>query len=273
MSTGAQHEHSVGEIRLIVRGDDMGSSHTVNEACIRCYSEGIMRSVEVMVPTPWYPEAVRMLKEYSELDVGVHLTLTSEWEGCKWGPVTHAPSLCDRRGHFLPMTSQRADFPPGTGFLQSSYRLEEVEAELRAQIEIALEDIPQVSHLSSHMLTPVASPDLLEITQKLSREYRLPMEHEGVQSAGHLDGQEANAEQKEAILLQILDRLTPGTWLLVDHPGWDTSEMRALGHIGYEHVAEERAAVTCAFTSEKVKKRIRERGIYLISYADLYRAE
>lgn len=269
----AEAMHSTGEIRLIVRGDDMGSCHAANEACIRCYQRGILRSVEVMVVAPWYPEAAWMLREHPRLDAGVHLTLTSEWEGCKWGPVTHAPSLCDRRGHFLPTTSQRDDFPPGTGFLESGYRLEEVEAELRAQIEIALEDIPQISHLSCHMGTPVASPELREVTQKLSREYRLPLEHEGVQFAGHLGGQEASAEHKEAMLLEILDRLTPGAWLLVDHPGLNTPEMRALGHIGYEHVAEERAAVTYAFTSEKVMRRIRERGIRLISYADLYRAE
>lgn len=273
MAAEAQRGRNAEEIRLIVRGDDMGSCHTANEACILCYREGIMRSVEVMVPAPWYPEAVRMLREHPQLDAGVHLTLTSEWENCKWGPVTHAPSLCDRRGYFLPMTSQREDFPPGTGFLQSGYRLEEVEAELRAQIEIALEDIPQVSHLSCHMGTPVAAPDLREVTENLSREYRLPLEHEGVQFAGHLGGQEADADRKEAILLEIVEHLTPGTWLLVDHPGLDTPEMRALGHIGYEHVAEERAAVTCAFTSEKVMRRIRERGILLISYADLYRAK
>lgn len=260
-------------IRLLVRGDDMGSCHAANEACLRCYREGILRSVEVMVPAPWYPEAVRMLREHPELDVGVHLTLTSEWEGCKWGPVTRAPSLCDGRGHFLPTVSQRADYPPGTGFLESGYRLEEVEAELRAQIEIALRDLPQVSHLSSHMGVPLATPALRELTQRLSQEYRLPLEHEGVQWAGDLGGQEADAARKEALLLEILERLTPGTWLLVDHPGLDTPEMRALWHPGYERVAQERAAVTAAFTSQRVQQRIQERGIHLVSYADLYRGE
>ncbi|MCS6949833.1 MAG: polysaccharide deacetylase family protein [bacterium] len=260
-------------IRLIVRGDDMGSCHAANEACLRCYKEGILRSVEVMVPAPWYAEAVRMLREHPDLDVGVHLTLTSEWESCKWGPITCAPSLCDSRGHFLPTVSQRADYPPGTGFLESGYRLDEVEAELRAQVEIALRDIPQVSHLSCHMGVPVATPELREITQRLSEEYRLPLEHEGVQFVGDLGGQEADAARKEELLLQILDRLEPGVWLLVDHPGLDTPEMRALWHPGYEHVAEERAAVTYAFTSERVKQRIGERGILLISYADLHRAE
>ncbi|MCS6830736.1 MAG: ChbG/HpnK family deacetylase [Armatimonadota bacterium] len=273
MAAGTPREHKEKTIRLIVRGDDMGSCHAANEACIYCYQQGIMRSVEVMVPAPWYPEAVQMLKQHHGLDVGVHLTLTSEWEGCKWGPVTRAPSLCDRRGYFFPTTSQRTDFPPNTGFLQSGYRLEEVEAELRAQIEIALEDIRQVSHLSCHMATPMASPDLRELTQELSREYRLPLEHEKVRFAGHLGGQEADAERKEAILLEIIDNLTPGDWLLIDHPGLDTPEMQALWHIGYEHVAQERTAVTYAFTSDRVMRRICERDIQLISYADLHRTE
>ncbi len=269
MMPDAQRAESNGEIRLIVRGDDMGSCHAANQACIQCYYKGIMRSVEVMVPAPWYTEAVRLLRNYPGLDVGVHLTLTSEWENYKWGPVTRAPSLCDRCGHFLPMTSQRPDFPPGTGFLESGYRLEEVEAELRAQIEIALEDIPQVSHLSCHMFTAMASPDLREITERLSHEYRLPLEHEGVRHVAFAGSSTTVPLEMEKRLLETIDRLTPGTWLIVEHPGLNTPEMRALGHPGYEHVAEERDAVTRAFTSVRVMRRITERGIRLISYAEL----
>ena len=71
------------EIRLIMRGDDIGSSHAANLGCIKSYQEGIMKSVEVMVPCAWFPEAVQMLQENPGLDVGVHLTLTSEWENVK----------------------------------------------------------------------------------------------------------------------------------------------------------------------------------------------
>ena len=97
-------------IRLIVRGDDIGSSHAANEACIRCYRDGIVRSVEVMVCAPWFNEAAKLLRDNPRLDVGVHLTLTSEWENCKWGPLTEAPSLVDAQGHFYPMTRQRRRF-------------------------------------------------------------------------------------------------------------------------------------------------------------------
>src|SRR5271165_6868571 len=104
-----------GEIRLLVRADDMGVAQSVNEACIKSYKEGIVRSVEVIVPGPWFLDAVRLLKENPDLDVGVHLTLTSEWERVKWRPLTNAPSLVDADGYFRPMTMQRPDFPPGTG--------------------------------------------------------------------------------------------------------------------------------------------------------------
>jgi hypothetical protein len=256
------------QIRLIIRGDDIGSSHAANEACIKSFREGIERSTEIMVPAPWYREAVRMLKEAPGLDVGVHLTLTSEWDGCKWGPITRSPSLMDKYGHFHPNTGE---------FLQAGPKPEEVEKELRAQIELAKADLGgQVSHLSSHMGTATARPELRAIAEKLAKEYGLPLEAPGVKNAGREGGAlwsgAKTAEEKEAGLVQMLEGLTPGTWLLVEHPGLDTPEMRGLGHKGYDTVATGRAAVTYAFTSEKAKAAVARRGVRLISYADYLRS-
>ena len=64
-------------VRLIVRGDDMGFSHAANEAIIECYKNGIMTSVEIMPVTPWFPEVVKLCNENPNLDVGIHLALTS----------------------------------------------------------------------------------------------------------------------------------------------------------------------------------------------------
>src|SRR5580765_106768 len=63
-------------IRLIVRGDDMGYTHSGNEAIIKCYKEGIETSIEVIVPSPWFPEAVKLLQQNPGVDVGIHLALT-----------------------------------------------------------------------------------------------------------------------------------------------------------------------------------------------------
>ena len=84
--------------RLIIRGDDMGFSHSGNVALIKCYTEGFMTSVEVIVPSPWFPEAVKLLQANPNLDVGIHLALTSEWDNVKWRPLTDGPSLRDGLG-------------------------------------------------------------------------------------------------------------------------------------------------------------------------------
>lgn len=255
--------------RLLVRADDMGSSHAANIACIKACRDGIARSAEVIVPGPWFMEAVRLLNENTDIDAGVHLCLTSEWTDCKWRPLTHAPSLVDSNGYFYPMTSQRSDFPPNTGFLDANPDPEEVERELRAQIQTALRMIPQLSHISVHMGAATATPELRDITLNLSKEFGLPLAPESLKHVTGFGGADKSPEQKIADLLDILANLEPGDWLLIEHPGVDTPEMRAIGHKGYENVAADRAGVTAAFTSPKVKQAISNHDIKLVSYADL----
>ncbi len=257
------------EVRLLARVDDMGVSQAVNEACIKTYTDGIARSVEVIVPGPWFPDAVRLLKDHPGLDVGIHLCLTSEWENVKWRPLTHAPSLVDPDGYFFPMTRQRAGFPPNTGFLEARPRLEEVERELRAQIETIKKHLPRTSHMTAHMGTAVSAPEFRALVEKLGKEYGLAPETSGMKSLRGWSGAKKSAEEKETALVEALGKLEPGAWMLVEHPGFDVPEMRAMGHRGYENVAQDRAGVTLALTSPKVKKAIQDRGIKLISYADL----
>jgi chitin disaccharide deacetylase len=265
-----QDRKSEGEVALLIRADDMGIAQAVNEACIRSYREGIARSVEVIVPGPWFLDAVRLLKENPGLDVGVHLTLTSEWERLKWRPLTHAPSLADRDGYFHPMTRQRPDFPPGTGFVDAGPNLGEVERELREQIDTARRHLgKRVSHVSAHMGAATATPELRQLTRRLAQEYGLVMEETNLRSAGSFGTLTSTAEEREAALVRLVERLQPGRWLLVEHPGLDTPEMRGMSHKGYENVAAHRAAVTRAFTSANVKETIERRQVKLISYADL----
>lgn len=272
----AEEKAHDGAIRLIVRGDDMGSSHAANVACIKCYRGGIMRSVEVMVPCPWFEEAAKMLNENPALDVGIHLTLTSEWDNYKWRPLTDSPSLVNEYGYFYPQTREWNRWPPGTGFYNADPKPEEVEKELRAQIGLAMKKIKNVTHLSAHMGAATCRPDLANLVKKLAREYGLrsgwgELMDQGVKYAGNWGSSEDPPEKREAALIETLEKLTPGTWLMVEHPGLDTLEMRAIGHKGYEHVAKHRDAITRVFTSPNVKEVIRKRGIKLITYADLKR--
>jgi predicted glycoside hydrolase/deacetylase ChbG (UPF0249 family) len=267
-SVGAA-EREGAAIELLVRADDMGVAQAVNEACIAAYRQGIVRSVEIIVPGAWFPDAVRLLKENPGLDVGVHLTLTSEWDRCKWRPLTEAPSLADANGCFRPMTRQRSDFPPDTGFLEAGPKLEEVERELRAQIELAKRNIAKVTHVSAHMGTAVCTPQLKALVERLCAEYGLHYRDEQVQYARGFGGSQKSGEEKERDLVKLVEGLKPGRWVIIEHPAYDTPEIRGMGHRGYENVAEDREGVTRAFTSPAVMEVIRRRGIRLISYGEL----
>jgi predicted glycoside hydrolase/deacetylase ChbG (UPF0249 family) len=137
-------------IRLIVRGDDMGFSHSGNEALIKAYKEGIETSIEVIVPSPWFPEAVKMLEQNPKVDAGIHLVLTSEWDNVKWRPLTEAKSLRDGDGYFFPMIWPNKNYP-NKALLQNPWKIDDIEKEWRAQIESAKKYIPRLSHISAHM--------------------------------------------------------------------------------------------------------------------------
>jgi predicted glycoside hydrolase/deacetylase ChbG (UPF0249 family) len=260
-------------VRLIVRGDDMGSCHAANVACIKACKEGIVRSVELMVPCPWFPEAVKMLNENPGLDVGVHVTLTSEWDNVKWRPLTAAPSLTDADGYFYPTIWRRQGAPAGTALREAHWKIEEIEQEIRAQIELARRKVPRISHLSFHMGSSDWDPKVKEVCTKLASEYNLYIlpSGGGVRMAGGF-GDAKTAEARTEKFIEMLDGLKPGTYVFVGHPGLDTPEMRAIGHPGYDDVAQDRQAVTDVYTSERVKRVIDQLGIKLISYADLKNA-
>ncbi len=258
--------------RLIIRGDDMGYSHAGNVALIQSYREGIMTSVEVLVPAPWYPEAVKMLEENPGLDVGIHLTLSSEWDNIKWRPVSNSPSLTDEDGYFHTMIYPNENYP-GRSISEHDLQLEDVEREFRAQIELALKKIPRLSHVSGHMGCTRLNDEVQALVTRLAEEYGIniaPAE-EGLMRARY-DGPKKTSEEKIESFMRMLQSLEPGnTYLFVEHPGLDTPEVRAIHHIGYEDVAIDRQGVTDTWTDARVKALIQERGIQLISYGALER--
>ncbi len=259
------------EIRLIIRGDDIGFSHAANDACIKSYKDGFMTTVELMVPCPWFPEAVKMLNENPGLDVGVHLVLTSEWENLKWGPVSCSPSLTDENGYFYPRIWKNEDFPSNTALRQADWKIEEIEKEFRAQIELALKKVPHISHLTCHMGCSNWDEKVAVVFSKLAKEYKLDIDLSkyDVQRAKGFEKGEKLSDWEDNFI-SMLNTLEPGnTYLFVEHPGLDVPEMEAVGHKGYYGVATDRENVTGLFTSQRVKDEIKKLGIKLISYKEL----
>jgi predicted glycoside hydrolase/deacetylase ChbG (UPF0249 family) len=259
-------------VRLIVRGDDMGYSHSGNEALIKAYKEGIQTSIEVIVPSPWFPEAVKMLAANPKADVGIHLAITSEWDNVKWRPLTDCPTLRDPDGYFYPMIWPNKNYP-GRALKDNNWKLADIEKEFRAQIELAMKKIPQISHISAHMGCTNISDSVAMITKKLAREYNIDIDLEafGVKYVGY-DGPHKTKEEKIKSFISALNKLEGGsTYLFVDHPGLDSPELRSIHHIGYEDVAADRQGVTDLWTNPQVKEVIKKKGIQLISYKDLTR--
>jgi len=269
--TCGQNEKKDSGIRLIIRGDDIGSFHAANVGCMASYTDGIMRSVEIMVPCPWYPEAVKMLNEEPGLDVGIHLVMTSEWENMKWRPLTGYSTITDKAGYFYPMVWPNDRFPADRTFRESGWTLEDVEAELRAQIELAKREIKSVSHISSHMGFGSADPAIDSLVEALAKEYELSINTSDyqVERFRYEKPSEGGVEERIDAFIAALRELKPGTYLFVEHPALDTPEMETIGHEGYFGVGADRQMVTEMFTSERIMKEINKLGIELISYSDL----
>ncbi len=259
------------QINLIVRVDDMGCSHATNTGILETFEKGIATSVEVMVPTPWYPEAIAMLKKRPDIDVGIHLTLTSEWTNIKWRPVTDVPSIVDDHGYFFPMVWPNSNMPKNSSILEGQWSLEDIEKELRAQIEIIQKDLPDVSHMSAHMGCLSMNEETKTLFEKLGAEYALDIYPEDYQ-VKRLPLRWDNTmtpEQRIELFVEAIDSLTPGNWMFVEHPAHSMPEQQAIGHPTYNHVAFDRDAVLHVLTSDAVKNAISKKNVHLISYADL----
>lgn len=256
--------------RLIIRVDDMGYSHAGNEAILKTCLEGVATSVEVIVPSPWFPEAVKMLAAHTNVDVGIHLALTSEWDNLKWRPVAASASLRDPDGYFFPMVFPNQNYP-GRALSENPWTIQDVEQEFRAQIELGRRKLPRVTHVSYHMGCAMLNAEVRALAKRLAAEYQVGVDpgELGVKSVSYVGASKTSDEKREGFL-RMLDGLEEGkTYLFVDHPGFDTPELRAIHHIGYEQVAADRQGVTETLVDPRVRERLRVRGIRLLSYRDL----
>ena len=262
----AQDENA---IYLIVRADDMASFHDANVACIKACKEGIARSVEIMVPCPWFPEAVKMLNENPSIDVGIHLVLTSEWDGVRWRPLTDVPSLVDKDGYFYQFIWGGNDTSANNYLLKANWKIEEIEKELRAQIALALKYLPRVSHISAHMGCSTMDPKVTELVERLAREYKLHTENIPGSKPLRVWDNNKSLEGKIDQFISAINSLTPGTYVFIEHPGLDNSEMRSAIFNHDNTLAIDRQSVTDIFTNKKVIGALRDKGVTLISYADV----
>jgi Uncharacterized protein conserved in bacteria len=253
-------------VELIVRGDDMGMTQAANEAFEIAFNQGILTAGGLIVPAPWFEDAARRCRENWLWSVGVHLCVNAEWKDYRWRPVLPynlVPSLVDRDGYF---------FPTARAFLDNNPSLEELEKELRAQIDRALDCGLRLDYLDTHMDSLETREEFRTVVRKLAREYGLPISGECGEDREFFDIYAVRPELKEKVLIEKLQTAKPGLYLLVVHPGLDTPEERAIVDLnpeGLKDVYRYRSAEVRAITSPGVKKIIARRNIKLLSYRDL----
>lgn len=255
----------IERIQLLVRADDMGAFHSTNLACLKAYNDGVAKSIEVMVPCNWFPEAATMLSNYSSCDVGLHLVLTSEWEVSKWRPLTDCPNLVDSDGYFFskiwPENNDSSEC-----LLNATWKINEIEKELRAQIELGLKHIPQASHLSAHMGFTYMSSDVMLLVEELAHEYGLRNESELEQLQMPRWQNDSKLKRKIQQFIRHIRELTPGDYLLVCHPGHKSSEMIAINPA----IANLRNDETLILTKKRVQKALKKKGVQLVSYNEIF---
>jgi chitin disaccharide deacetylase len=153
---------------IILHVDDAGMSFDSNKGVIDAMEKGIASSTSVMMPCPWVPGFVHYLQAHPKTDAGLHLTLTSEWKDYRWGPLSgkpKVPGLVDKEGDLWPDVSD----------VVMHASADEVEMEMRAQIERARQMGFQPTHMDSHMGTIFASQAFIQRYIKLGIEFQIPV--------------------------------------------------------------------------------------------------
>ncbi len=259
----SQQNKSAEKTFILIRCDDIGMCHSVNMAAKKVLETGMPVSMSVMVPCPWFSEAVEMLKKYSNVSIGIHLTLNSEWKQYRWGPVSGSssvPTLVDSFGNFFPSRSLLFGNNP---------KLIEIETELRAQIEKTLRAGLKINYLDYHMSAAVQTLETRMIVEKLAAEYKLAISRYYGEDGIDI-GYFASPEKKLDTLMSRTKTFTDGgIKLFVFHVGLDTPELAAMEDLnlfGPKEMSKHRNAELNALTSKQFQDFLHDKKYRLVNY-------
>jgi predicted glycoside hydrolase/deacetylase ChbG (UPF0249 family) len=265
---------------LIVHADDLGMAHSVNAATIKAFESGLVTSGSIMVPCPWLSEIAAYARTNPQADLGLHLTLTSEWTSFRWGPVMskdRVSSLLDKDGYFYLLETEAA----------SHADPKQVELEITAQIERARALGIQPTHLDSHMGTLYQNKALFEVFLRVARSQKLPvrvakawftqtdfvpsiLSPDDVYIDRTLDINPSVAPSDWAkFYADAIRKLEPGVTEVVIHLAYDDAEMRGATFDHPNWGAAWRQRDFEFFTSDAFRKLLQENQIKLITWREL----
>lgn len=127
--------------RLIINCDDFGQSAAMNKAIMHILEEGKASSATIMAPAPGFEEAAAWSARRHQTNVGLHLTLTSEFEALRWSSLTGHPSLHDESGYQYRTVKE----------FEERAETKAVIREIHAQYDLVQKSGIQISHVDNHM--------------------------------------------------------------------------------------------------------------------------
>jgi predicted glycoside hydrolase/deacetylase ChbG (UPF0249 family) len=249
----------VGDIKLVVQGDDLGMCRAVNEGIITAATDGILTQTSVMAPTPWFAEGALLAKRHG-LATGLHLTLTCEWQYLRWGPLSAGVTLRDGDGLFKRTVADAAAGDP-----------DEAVVEAHAQIDRARACGLELSYVDPHMgVSLVAAYEAACTRLGVKFMYRHVNPHYDWASIIVLST--APRRDRTAWLVDKLDALGPGAHMVLAHPGVASEELRSItapdAH-DYFWAESTRVPDLEALCAPDVRKVIERRDIELVAARDL----
>ena len=262
---------------LILHADDLGVAHSVNAASFDALDKGTVSSASIMMPTPWVTEVATYARQHPNADLGLHLTLTSEWLTYRWGSVESkdkVPSLLDSTG----------TFPSEVAPVVARAKPAEVERELRAQVERAMALGIRPTHLDSHMGTLFTTPELIATYVKVAHDYRLPFLAMNTTPAGTpmalspkdvvvdavvIAGPEVPRDQWKTFYLNAITNLKPGLTEMIVHLGHDDAELQAVTVDHEPYGSAWRQRDYDVVTSPEFRKALQDNKVRLVTYREL----
>jgi chitin disaccharide deacetylase len=264
---------------LIVHADDLAVAHSVDSASFDALERAAVTSASIMVPCPWVTEVAAYARGHGDADLGLHLTLTSEWKTYRWGPVAprdQVASLLD------PLGTLWSDTP----LVRQHAKVDEAEREIRAQVEVALALGIHPTHLDTHMASVFATPEIFAAYAKVAHDYHLPflavrtpeVDDRFLSALSLKDvlldsvvmaGPNVALNRWKDFYLDALKHLPPGFHEMIVHLGHDDAELKAVMVDHPDYGSAWRQRDYDFVTSPDFKKAIEENHIVLVRWKDL----
>jgi len=264
---------------LIIHADDLAVAHSQDMASFEALNRGAVSSASVMVPCPWLTEVADYAKAHPEADLGLHLTLTSEWKAYRWGSIlsrAEVPSLFDPQGYLWMTTAEAA----------RHINPAEAEREIRAQIEMALKMGFHPTHLDSHMGTLFTKPAMVAVLAKVAHEYHLPFlmlkipgtppdmyaalnPTDVILDQVYMGAPPIKADEWLNYYSHILKNLPAGVSELIVHLAYDDAEMQAITAGYQEYNSPWRQRDFNVMTSPEFQSALKENHIILVTWREL----